>query len=105
MGANLVLKDQNGHTFEGYGIMKDTNTGSSLTVVTVWPDGIIGSTMYGVEGVHKYFKIIFRSIMKDYAYGFLDSVVLIPCLPIAIWSYYLTLCDPTLMRLTLYYPV
>ena len=62
LGANLVLEDQNGHAFEGYGITKDTNIGSSLTVVIVRPDGVIGSIVYGVEGVHKYFKIIFSIV-------------------------------------------
>ena len=61
-GADLVLEDQSGHAFEGYGITKDTNAGSGLTVVIVRPDGVIGSIVYGVEGVHKYFEIIFRSI-------------------------------------------
>ena len=61
-GADFVLEDQNGHAFEGYGIAKDTNPSSGLIVVIVRPDGVIGSIVYGVEGVHKYFKIIFRSI-------------------------------------------
>lgn len=62
VGADMVLEDQNGHAFEGYGVLKDTSNGEGLTVVAVRPDGLIGAIAYGLEGIDKYFKIIFAGV-------------------------------------------
>lgn len=62
LGADFVLEDQSGHAFEGYGVLRHASAGAGLTVVAVRPDGVIGAIAYGVEGVHKYFDIIFASV-------------------------------------------
>ncbi|KZT72265.1 FAD/NAD(P)-binding domain-containing protein [Daedalea quercina L-15889] len=55
--ADLVLADFEGHAFKVYGCPAD-----STTIVITRPDGVIGGTVFGDEGVKKYFKGIFSTV-------------------------------------------
>ncbi|EMD32572.1 hypothetical protein CERSUDRAFT_126688 [Gelatoporia subvermispora B] len=52
---NLVLSDQDGHAYEGYGI-----EGSAPTTAIIRPDGVVGAIVYGSEGIIRYFERIFN---------------------------------------------
>lgn len=54
---NLVLSDQDGHAYEGYGI-----EGSAPTTAIIRPDGVVGAIVYGSEGIVRYFERIFNVI-------------------------------------------
>ncbi|KAJ6569265.1 FAD binding domain-containing protein [Mycena capillaripes] len=53
-GSVLVLEDQAGHAYAGYGM-----NANEPTVVVVRPDGVVGAVVSSVEGVEQYFKKIF----------------------------------------------
>lgn len=53
-GADIVLRDQNGHGFKGYGAPMDR-----VHCVVVRPDGMVGAIVAGVSGLTKYFDTIF----------------------------------------------
>ncbi|KAJ7662150.1 FAD binding domain-containing protein [Mycena polygramma] len=52
-GSALVVEDREGHAYAGYGVPVD-----KLTVVVVRPDGVVGATVTGAEGVERYFRKI-----------------------------------------------
>ncbi|KAJ7662139.1 FAD binding domain-containing protein [Mycena polygramma] len=52
-GSALVMEDREGHAYAGYGVPVD-----KLTVVMVRPDGVVGATVTGAEGVERYFRNI-----------------------------------------------
>ncbi|KAJ7662140.1 FAD binding domain-containing protein [Mycena polygramma] len=49
----LIVEDREGHAYTGYGVPVDR-----LTVVVVRPDGVVGATVTGAEGVERYFQNI-----------------------------------------------
>ncbi|KAJ6511513.1 FAD binding domain-containing protein [Mycena vitilis] len=50
-GSALIVEDREGHSYAGYGVPVD-----KLTVVVVRPDGVVGATVTGAEGVERYFR-------------------------------------------------
>ncbi len=54
VSAEFIFKDAEKHTFAGYGVKED-----HLQVVVVRPDGVIGAFVEGVDGVTKYFSLVF----------------------------------------------
>ena len=55
-GADLLLRDRDGFAHTDYGLTQ----GQSIAVV-VRPDGFVGAVVHGVEGIAKYFGLIFGS--------------------------------------------
>ncbi|OCH86673.1 hypothetical protein OBBRIDRAFT_838007 [Obba rivulosa] len=53
--VDLVLLDQDGHAFTGYGVSHD-----ETTVVIARPDGVVGGILLRAEGVERYFGGIFE---------------------------------------------
>lgn len=53
---NFMLRDTEGHAFQGYGIVE-----GEARVVVIRPDGYVGAIVRGVEGVKKYFSMIFNA--------------------------------------------
>ncbi|CCM05220.1 uncharacterized protein FIBRA_07430 [Fibroporia radiculosa] len=55
--ADLVLSDQHGHAYAGYGISL-----GCLTIVAVRPDGSVGGILLGLEGLQRYLSCIFSAV-------------------------------------------
>lgn len=53
---DFALVDSEGHAFAGYLVSPD-----KPTIVTVRPDGVVGSIVYGVDGLQKYLGTVFNS--------------------------------------------
>ncbi|EGN99604.1 hypothetical protein SERLA73DRAFT_72408 [Serpula lacrymans var. lacrymans S7.3] len=53
--ADVILEDKEGHAYKNYLI------GGETRVVVVRPDSVVGAIVHGVEGVKRYFGIIFTS--------------------------------------------
>ncbi|OCH86653.1 monooxygenase [Obba rivulosa] len=55
-GVDLVLMDEDGHAYTGYGV-----DGDKLTVIIVRPDGVVGAIVHGSEGILRYFERVFTT--------------------------------------------
>lgn len=56
-GADLVLVDQQGHAYAGYGVSSE-----NLTIVIVRPDAVVGGIVFGVAGIKRYFRGVFSAV-------------------------------------------
>ncbi|EGO22060.1 hypothetical protein SERLADRAFT_416705 [Serpula lacrymans var. lacrymans S7.9] len=55
--GDLHLVDGEGHAFKWYNVPEEGGR-----VVVVRPDGVVGAIVHGVEGLHRYFELIFFSV-------------------------------------------
>lgn len=59
-GADMDVVDSEGHAYRCYGIEETWKT------VIVRPDGVVGAIVAGIEGVKKYFGLIFTEDVQRY---------------------------------------
>ncbi|OCH84474.1 hypothetical protein OBBRIDRAFT_741568, partial [Obba rivulosa] len=52
--VELVVSDQEGHAYTGYGV-----SGDGMAVIIVRPDGVIGGYLQSAEGIGRYFERVF----------------------------------------------